>query len=82
MREQTLMISQEDMDNLARAIAQNVAGRKGPKDTFCKAWPQAREGLSLLRGLLEAVPGAGSFARMAIGIVLAAGDAAEKGVCG
>ena len=44
---------------------------------FCKAWPSVKSGLQLLQGIIK-----NPIAKAAIGIVIAAGDAVSKEVCG
>jgi hypothetical protein len=58
-----------------------LTGAVSDKETFCQVWPQAKEGLTLLRSILQFVPGVGVFAAPAIGIVTATGDAVQKGLC-
>jgi hypothetical protein len=53
----------------------------GPAAEFCKVWPAASEGLTALKGVLALVPGISVFAGAAIGIVIAAGNAASTAVC-
>jgi hypothetical protein len=80
--ERSFTLSETDLDQLANAIATHApAARGGATETFCQVWPQAKEGLTLLRDILQFVPGVGMFAAPAIGIVTAAGDAAQKGLC-
>jgi hypothetical protein len=74
-------ISEADFDQLANTIATHAPAARGATETFCQVWPQAKEGLTLLRTILQFVPGVGMFAAPAIGIVTAAGDAAQKGLC-
>ena len=46
------------------------------KTEFCKIWPQAKEGLDVLQGIIK-----NPIAKAAIGIVIAAGDAVSKNIC-
>jgi hypothetical protein len=79
--ERNFTVSEADLDQLANAIATHAPAARGATETFCQVWPQAKEGLTLLRTILQFVPGVGMFAAPAIGIVTAAGDAAQKGLC-
>ena len=47
------------------------------KTEFCSIWPTAKKGLEVLEGLLK-----NPIAKAAIGIVIAAGDAVSKSICG
>ncbi|MEM7443333.1 MAG: hypothetical protein AAF414_08410 [Pseudomonadota bacterium] len=87
---ETISITQGDIDQLAGALEANAvtpaaAAAAGPQDVagidFCNIWPSARQALVVLRTILDAVPGVGLFAKAAIGIVIAAGDAAENAFC-
>lgn len=51
------------------------------KAAFCQAWPTAKPVLRTLGDLLRIVPGIGVFAGPAIGVVVAAGDAAHRALC-
>lgn len=44
---------------------------------FCELWPQAKQGLVLLQSIIK-----NPIAKAAIGIVIGAGDAVAKSVCG
>lgn len=44
---------------------------------FCEIWPKAKEGLELLQKVIK-----NPVAKAAIGIVIAAGDAVAKNLCG
>jgi hypothetical protein len=79
--EQNFTVSEADLDRLANAIATHAPSARGATESFCQVWPQAKEGLTLLRNILQFVPGVGAFATAAIAIVTAAGDAAQKGLC-
>jgi len=74
--------SQLDVDNLVAAL--KAAPQPKAVDvqaTFCSVWPTARQALDVLKTILASVPGVGLFAGPAIGIVLAAGEAAQKAFC-
>lgn len=82
-----LVLSRRDVDGLAQALrspAATEAAKAARAETevdFCRSWPDARKALVFLRGVLNVVPGVGPFARAAIGVVIVAGDAAEKAFC-
>jgi hypothetical protein len=44
---------------------------------FCEIWPKAKEGLELLQKVIK-----NPIAKLAIEIVIAAGDAVSKKICG
>lgn len=44
---------------------------------FCEIWPKAKEGLQLLQSIVK-----NPIAKAAIAVVIAAGDAVAKTVCG
>jgi hypothetical protein len=82
MAHDVFTLPKADVENLAMVIKEHVKKTKGPaQDSFCKVWPQAKEGLQLLSTFIAAIPGVGVFAKVAIGIALAAGDAASSAVC-
>jgi hypothetical protein len=74
-----LTFTPQQIDTLAGEIAKQQA--MGSADAFCKNWDTARQVLQMLQPILAAVPGVGVFASPAIGVVIAAGDAAKKAVC-
>lgn len=47
------------------------------KSKFCDLWPQVKKGLQLLEEILK-----NPIAKAAIGVVVAAGDAVSKNICG
>jgi hypothetical protein len=75
------IISDADIEDLAKLIRQHGPVQKDAQKTFCGIWPKAKEGLELLRTILDLIPGIGVFAKAAIAIVLAAGDAANNALC-
>jgi len=82
MAQKVFILPQTDVENLAKVIKEHVKKTKGPaQDTFCGIWPQAKEGLQLLSTFIGVIPGVGIFAKVAIGVVIAAGDAASSAVC-
>ena len=54
-----------------------TATAEASQGKFCEIWPQARTGLELLQGLIK-----NPIAKGAIGLVIGAGDAVSKSVCG
>lgn len=71
--------SEQEIEQLAQEIKAKAAA---PRDVnFCGIWPSAKQALEVLRTILDVVPGAGLFAKAAIGIVIGAGDAAYKAFC-
>lgn len=81
---QEFTLTDEDIAQLEVALTGEALteSAEGVKDEFCKIWPTARQALTLLLPLLAIVPGVGVFAKAAIGVVVAAGDAAHKVLCG
>ncbi|MGH8601511.1 MAG: hypothetical protein ACREXR_01630 [Gammaproteobacteria bacterium] len=75
----TVTFTPQQVDALAAEI-KKVQGM-GSAETFCKNWDTAKQVLGLLQPIVSAVPGIGLFAGPAIGVVIAAGDAAKKAVC-
>jgi hypothetical protein len=75
-----LTFTNQQIDALASAIGQQRAMGAGPS-VFCQDWDTARAVLVALQPILSAVPGIGIFAGPAIGVVIAAGDAAKKALC-
>jgi hypothetical protein len=69
----------QQIDALADAIRKHPD--QGAHEVFCEKWDTTRQVLQVLQPLLAAVPGVGLFAGPAIGVVIAAGDAAKKAVC-
>jgi hypothetical protein len=68
------MNAQEIVSNSKNISLENVADGKGE---FCKLWPSVKTGLQMLQSLVK-----NPIAKGAIGIVIAAGDAVSKEVCG
>ncbi len=75
----TVTFTPQQVDALVAAI--KAAPGQGAEEGFCKNWDTAKGVLQLLQPILSAVPGVGVFAGPAIGVVIAAGDAAKKAVC-
>jgi hypothetical protein len=73
-----IVFTPQQIDALAAEI-----GKQQPQssDAFCKNWDSAKQVLTVLQPILAAVPGVGIFAGPAIGVVIAAGDAAKKALC-
>ena len=78
---ENFVISDAEVEELTRVIQEKGRVDKGIQDTFCQVWPTAKDGLEVLRKVLEFVPGVGPLAKMAIAIVIAAGDAANNAIC-
>ena len=76
----TVQLTPEQIDQLADAIRQQPG--MGAKEEFCKHWDTAESVLKMLQPSLSGVPGVGLFAGPAISVVLAAGNAAKRAVCG
>jgi hypothetical protein len=72
----SIILSPQQIDALADQIKPQVP--LSPPESFCRNWPTARGVLQMLHPILAAVPGLGLFAGPAIGVVIAAGDAAKK----
>ena len=82
MAKEIFTITEADVNELTKAIKEHVKVTKGgPQQTFCQVWPQAKEGLQILSTFINTIPGVGVFAKVAVGIVIAAGDAASSAVC-
>jgi hypothetical protein len=54
-----------------------LTGATDDKTKFCAAWPNVKAGLTLLQNIIK-----NPIAKGAIGIVIAAGDAISKEICG
>jgi hypothetical protein len=74
-----ITFSPQQIDALSNEIKKQVS--QGSQENFCNNWGTARGVLQMLQPILGAVPGIGLFAGPAIGVVIAAGDAAKKAVC-
>lgn len=74
-----LTFTPQQIEGLAKAIKANAG--QGDPTAFCKNWPTAKQVLQALQPLLAGIPGIGIFAGPAIGVVIAAGDAAYKALC-
>jgi hypothetical protein len=72
-------LSEKDVKALSDAIKAHGSAPKSAD--FCTIWPGAKQGLQLLLQIIDKVPGIGLFAKAAIGIVIAAGDAASAAFC-
>ncbi|NIE63156.1 hypothetical protein [Burkholderia sp. Ax-1719] len=81
----SIVITEDQIDALTEQIKKSVGDTHllagGPSEKFCEVWPVASEGLTALKGILGVIPGVSAFAAVAIGIVLAAGNAASNAVC-
>jgi hypothetical protein len=85
MTKEALAFTEADVKELTKMIKEHgkmpAAKKGGPQETFCDAWPLAKNGLNLLRSIIGSVPGVSFFARASIDIVIAAGDAASSAFC-
>ena len=81
MANEPFSFTEEDVKELTAMIKEHAKVKRGPPETFCQVWPEAKNGLQLLSTFIGTIPGVGPFARVAIGIVIAAGDAASSAVC-
>lgn len=75
-----LTFTPQQVDALAKVMKENKP-QGGNTSAFCSDWPTAKTVLQALQPLLSGIPGIGIFAGPAIGIVIAAGDAAYKAFC-
>lgn len=74
------MTKEADLKELTELIkGQAKAHPRGPD--FCQIWPQVKDGLGLLKAIIGSIPGVSFFAKAAIDIVIAAGDAAVAALC-
>lgn len=55
----------------------SLVGTSTDKSKFCEAWPLAKEGLTLLEGIVK-----NPFVKGAIHLIINAGDAIAKSICG
>jgi hypothetical protein len=85
MTKEALVFTEAEVKELTKMIKEHgkmpAAKKGGPQETFCDVWPQAKNGLNLLKGIIGSVPGVSFFARASIDIVVAAGDAANAAFC-
>ncbi len=85
MTKEAFALSEAEMKELTSLIKEHgkmpAAKKGGPQETFCTAWPQAKNGLILLKAIIGSVPGVSFFAKASIDIVVAAGDAANSAFC-
>lgn len=77
-------VKDADVKELTKLIKEQ-AGKEAlagldPK-AFCGIWPKVKDGLEMLRKLLELIPGFGFWVKRAIEMVIAAGDADFKAFC-
>jgi hypothetical protein len=76
----TITFTPQQIDQLAAAIKASPSQGAAPK-VFCDNWDTTKQVLQALQPILAAVPGIGIFAGPAIGVAIAAGDAAKKALC-
>jgi len=81
MAKDIFTITDADVGNLTEVIKKQQQVPMAAQSTFCDIWPQAKTALELLNTFIVTIPGTGFFAKAAIGIVIAAGDAASNAVC-
>jgi hypothetical protein len=81
MTKEMFTVTDADIKDLTKLIKEKGQVTDAAQDTFCKIWPQAKTALELLGSFISAIPGVGLFAKAAITIVIAAGEAAAKAVC-
>jgi len=74
-------ITEAQIQELTKLIQNLPIEAMGPKQEFCRIWPEATKALSALQKILAFVPGVSVFAGPALAIVAAAGDAASSAVC-
>ena len=80
MTEQVFKITAADVKELTKLIKDHAKVDKGPKDEFCKIWPQVKVGLQALQGIIGGIPGVG-WLKIVIGMVITTGDAAAAALC-
>jgi hypothetical protein len=81
MAEEVITLTEAEVKELTNVIKEQARIPKDAQTTFCGVWPQAKTALELLRTFIGVIPGVGLFAKAAIVIVIAAGDAASSAVC-
>jgi hypothetical protein len=81
MTEEVFTFTEAEVKDLSNVIREQARVPKDAQENFCGVWPQAKVALQLLKTFIGIIPGVGPFARVAIGIVLVAGDAASSAVC-
>ena len=85
MTKEAFAFTEADVKELTKMIKEHgkmpAAKKGGPQETFCDVWPQAKNGLNLLKSIIGSVPGVSFFAKAAIDIVMASGDAASSAFC-
>jgi hypothetical protein len=74
-------ITEADVKELTKLFKEQARVPRDAQGTFCQVWPQAKTALELLNSFIGSIPGVGIFAKMSIGIVIVAGDAASSAVC-
>lgn len=79
----TIELTDAELQSIKDALAPDPNAPAATVDAsgFCNVWPQARQALLVLQGLIGAIPGVSIFAKAAIGVVIAAGDAAASVLC-
>ena len=75
-------VSNSDIEALEKQLRDSVQlTGGGVQENFCDRWPSAKAALQVLQSVLDLVPGVGFFAKPAIIVVIAAGDAAHRALC-
>jgi hypothetical protein len=88
MAKEAFSLTEADVKELTKAIKEHgkmpvekTFRAGGAQGTFCEVWPDAKGGLTLLKSIIGSIPGVSFFAKAAIDIVIAAGDAAVSALC-
>jgi hypothetical protein len=81
MAEEVFTLTEADVKDLSKVIREQARVPKDAQEDFCEVWPQAKTALQLLKTFIGIIPGVGAFAKVAIGIVIVAGEAASSAVC-
>ena len=80
---QNIELTDADIQSLKEALETNASQKlsaAGLSD-FCEVWPNVKKALLVLQGIIGSIPGISIFAKAAIGVVIAAGDAAAAVLC-
>lgn len=80
---QNIELTDAELQSLKEALVPDPSQKvtaAGLSD-FCEVWPNARTALLALQGIIGSIPGVSIFAKAAIGVVIAAGDAAAEVLC-
>lgn len=78
----TQYVTPEQIDELAKVLASSdLAAQGDTTQKFCEMWPNVKQGLNALQGIVSLVPSVGVLGGPAIGMVRAAGAAASQAIC-